>query len=249
MPAPSDKKATELVRLLKFQAACRDCPQSNVTQPDPPAPDGLFSDAKLGVEITEYSLGQGKDGSLPRQQETVHRRITERAKELYEAELTRHLQVSVLWTIFTACPTRAEEEQIARRIKWHVFEKTSIQLQRCRVSWEDLMEPLFTKYGIEITIYPISGVGNSCWSSAACFGFPPEATRIQNVLDEKEPRVIEYRKTCNAVWLLIVANAEFFSSQFTSDSHLNQMRFNTSFDRVFLLEEPQSTIHEFQINR
>ena len=117
MPAPSDKKATELVRLLAFQAACHDCPQSTLTQPDPPAPDGLFPDAKLGIEITEYSLGQRKDGSLPRQQETVRRRIIERAQELYGAELTRHLQVSVLWTIFTACPTRTEEEQSAQRIK------------------------------------------------------------------------------------------------------------------------------------
>lgn len=247
MPADTIKKAQELERLLAFQNACADCPRSAPTQPAPPAPDGFFLTEKLGVEITEYSLGQGKAGSLPRQQETVHQRIAYEAQSLYEANLTRHLQVSILWTIFTSCPALREEQQIAQEIARHVLENTRNQLQICRVSWEDINDPLFTKYGIEISICPIEGAGNSCWSSMACFGFPPEAMRIQNVLDEKESKVTEYRKTCDEVWLLIVANRNFFSSQFTPDSRLAQMQFTSSFDRVFLLEEPQNTIHEFRV--
>jgi hypothetical protein len=247
--AETQKKAKELERLFAFQNACPDCPRSLLVQPEPPAPDGLFPEKKLGIEITEYALGQGKEGSLPRQKETVHQRIAQEAQSLYEAKLTRHLQVSILWTIFTTCPTLKEEKQIAQEIARHVFGNTSGQLQICRVSWEDVNIPLFTKYGVEISICPIDGFGKSCWSSMACFGFPPEATRIQNVLDEKESRVIEYRKTCDGVWLLIIASRDFFSSQFTPDSRLAQIRFNSSFDRVFLLEEPQNTIHEFQIAR
>jgi hypothetical protein len=249
MPAVDQKKVKEFERLLAFQNACHDCPRSTLIQPEPPSPDGLFPESRLGIEITEYSLGQGKGGSLPRQQETVHQRITQEAQFLYEAKISRHLQVSVLWTVFTACPTVKEENQIAQKIAWHVFENTSIQLQPCSVLWKDVNDPLLTKYGLEINIYPIAGVGKSCWSSMACFGFPPEATRIQNVLDEKESRVADYRKTCDKVWLLIVASSDFFSSQFTPDSRLGQMKFKSSFGRIFLLEEPQNTIHEFQIDR
>jgi hypothetical protein len=247
IPAETNKKAKELERLIAFQNACPDCPRSAPTQPAPPAPDALFFAEKLGIEITEYSLGQGKAGSLPRQQETVHQRITQEAKFIYEAKLTRHLQVNILWTIFTSCPALREEQQIAQEIARHVLDNTRSQLLICRVSWKDINDPLFTKYGIEISICPIEGVGNSCWSSMACFGFPPEATRIQNVLDEKESKVTEYRKACDEVWLLIVASRDFFSSQFTPDSRLAQMQFASSFDRVFLLEEPQNTTHEFRI--
>jgi hypothetical protein len=81
----------------------------------------------------------------------------------------------------------------------------------------------------------------------ACFAFPREATRIQTVLNDKESKVAGYRRTCNRVWLLIVASNDYFSSQFTSDSQLAQMEFDSSFDRVFLLEEPQKRIHEFQV--
>lgn len=245
----AEKKAKELERLVAFQNTCVDCPRSALTQPEPPAPDGFFAEHNLGIEITEYSLGQGKGGSLPRQQESVHQRITERAKVLYEATLTRHLQVSVLWTIFNSCPLLREENEIARMISGYVFENTSAQLEMCHLSWEELNEPLFTKYGIEMTIYPIPGVGKSCWSSSACYLFPPEATRIQSVLDEKESRIVEYRKKCDSVWLLIVANGAFFSSQFTLDSRLKKAAFETSFDRVFLLEEPQNTVHEFYVDR
>lgn len=249
MPADINKKAKELERLLAFQNACPDCPRSAPTQPAPPAPDGLFPTEKLGIEITEYSLGQGKAGSLPRQQETVHQRIAQEAQSLYEAKLNRHLHVSIRWTIFTTCPSQREEEKIAQTINWHVFENTSIQLQMCQVSWKDVNDPLFTKYGIEITICPIAGVGKSNWSSMAGFVFPPEATRIQNVLDEKESKVIDYRTVCENVWLLIVATREFLSSEFTPDSRLARMQFTSSFNRVFLLEEPQNIIHEFQIAR
>jgi hypothetical protein len=249
VPAVSRKKAKELDRLLAFQNACPDCPRSTIVQPEPPAPDGLFPEEKIGVEITEYSLRQGETGSLPRQQETVHQRITWEAQSLYEAKLSRHLQVSILWTIFTACPALREEKQIAEKLAFHVFENTSFRLQMCRVSWKDVNDPVFAKYGIEISIYPIDGVGKSCWSSSACFAFPQEATRIQEVLDDKESRVIDYRKACDKIWLLIVANSNFFSSQFTPDSRLGQTKFNSSFNRVFLLEEPKNTIHEFQIDR
>ena len=249
MPADTLKKAKELERLLAFQNTCPDCPRSRLIQPEPPAPDGLFPESKLGIEITEYSLEQGKGGSLPRQQETVHQRIAQEAQSLFEAKLSRHLQVNILWTISTACPARREEKQIAQTIAWHVFENISVQLRMCRMSWKDVNDPLFTKYGIEISICPVEGVGKSCWSSMACFGFPPEATRIQNVLDEKESRVIVYRKTCDNVWLLIVASSKYFSSQFMPNSRLGQMKFNSSFDRIFLLEEPQNKIHEFQIGQ
>jgi len=249
MPSETNKKAREFERLLAFQNACLDCPRSAPAQPAPPAPDGLFTAEKLGIEITEYSLGQGKPGSLPRQQETVHQRIAHQAQSLYEARLTRHLQVNILWTIFTSCPALREEPQIAQEIARHVLESTHDQLHICRVSWKNINNALLTKYGIEISICPIEGAGKSCWSSMACFSFPPEAARIQKALDEKESKVTEYRKTCDEVWLLLVASSEFLSSQFTPDSSLEKMQFTSSFDRVFLLEEPRNTIHEFQIAR
>ena len=59
-------------------------------------------------------------------------------------------EVNILWTIFTSCPVLREEQQMAQEIARHALEKISGQLQICRVTWEDINGPLFTKYGIGI---------------------------------------------------------------------------------------------------
>jgi len=240
------KKDRELKGLLAFQKKCPICPRSTPIQPEPPAPDIFFPECGLGIEITEYSLGQGKDGSRPRQYETVHQRIAKIAQTEYEASLKRHLQVSILWTIFTACPTVREEKSIALAIAQMVATKTSTHLEMCHVEWKEFNTPLLQKYGVELSIYPTVGQGPSCWSSMAVFNFPKEAMRIQSALDEKESKVSEYRKTCQTVWLLIVADRNFFSSTFSFEPNLLQMTFQSSFDRVFLLDEPQNSIYEFK---
>jgi hypothetical protein len=240
------KKERELKSILAFQQNCPACPRSTPIQPEPPAPDVLFSDCGLGIEITEYSLGQGKNGSLPRQYETVHQRIAEAAQTEYESSLKHHLQVSILWTMFTTCPTVREEKSIAQAIAQMVAAKTSTLSELRHVDWGEFNSPLVRKYGVELSIYPIAGQGRSCWSSMACFNFPREASRIQTALDEKESKVSGYRKTCQSVWLLVIADRNVFSSTFSFDPKLLQMTFQSSFDRVFLIDEPQNTIYEFK---
>jgi len=69
------QKKREFGWLLAFQEKCPDCPRSIPDQPNPPAPDFLFPQSCLGIEVTEYSLGQGKQGSHPRRLESVRRKI------------------------------------------------------------------------------------------------------------------------------------------------------------------------------
>ena len=242
------KKQKELNSFVAFQQNCLACPRSLPIQPQPPAPDILFPDCDLGIEITEYSLGQGKDGSRPRQHEIVHQRIAEAAKTMYESKSNHHLQVSIIWQIFTLCPTVREEKIIAQAIAEMVTLKISKGLRMCSVESEEFSEPLIQKYGVGLSIYLLLGKGLSCWSSIACFSFPHEATRIQTALDEKEIKVFEYRKECQAVWLLITADRKLFSSGFSLELNLLQTSFNTSFDRVFLLDEPQNSVYEFKTN-
>jgi hypothetical protein len=243
---PAEKKAKELNSLLAFQENCPDCPRSTLIQPQPPAPDIVFPECGLGIEITEYSLGQGKNGSRPRQHETVHQRITRAAQVEYEASMNHSLQVSVLWTIFTECPTIREEKSIAQAIARLVVTNTTTRQGTGFVNWGPSNNPLLQKYGVEVNIYPIGGQAPSCWSSAACFSFPEEALRIQAALDEKEFKIAGYRRFCQKLWGLIIADRTFFSSQFSPHPKLLQMTFHSSFDRVFLLDEPQNLIYEFK---
>jgi hypothetical protein len=54
------QKAKELNWLLAFREKCPNCPRSIPDQPKGPAPDFIFSESDLGIEITEYLLGKEK---------------------------------------------------------------------------------------------------------------------------------------------------------------------------------------------
>jgi len=245
MPTNAEKKAKELKRLLAFQENCPECPRSNPIQPEPPAPDIVFPECGLGVEITEYSLGQGKDGSHPRQLEIVRERIAHAAQSEYEVTIKHCLQVSIIWAN-DECPTKQEEKGIAQAIAQLVAAQNFRNERMHRINWKWFDNSLLKKYINTISIFLIDDQGQSCWSSMACFCFPKEAPRIQAALDEKESKVSEYRKTCQTVWLLIIADRAFFSSQFSPESNLSQTTFHSSFDRVFLLDEPQNSVYEFK---
>lgn len=102
---PQSKKSRELERLLAFQKICLECPRSKPSQPKPPAPDIIFDECNLGIEITEYSLGQSKDGSLPRRLESVRQRITCAAQIKYELTSKHWIQVSIMWAN-ERCPAK-----------------------------------------------------------------------------------------------------------------------------------------------
>ena len=166
------KKEKELKSFRAFQQNCLECPRSSPTQPAPPAPDIFFTECGLGIEITEYLLAQGKDGSRPKQHEIVHQRITDAAQAIFESKFNHLLQVSVSWTIFTICPSTREEKIISRVIAEMVESKIHQGIKIGTAEAAEFSEPLVHKYGVCLSLYLLSGKGFSCWSSMACFSFP-----------------------------------------------------------------------------
>ena len=148
------------------------------------------------------------------------------------------------WETPDLIAARSEAVRLHTTLKYSTVEIEKAVM--CHVEWEEFNTPLLQKYGVELSICPIAGQGSSCWSSMAVFSFPKEAPRIQTTLDEKESKVSEYRKTCQTVWLLIIADRNFFSSAFSFEPNLLRITFQSSFDRVFLLDEPQNSIYEFK---
>jgi hypothetical protein len=243
-----DKKVKELRELLAFQAKCLECPRSTPLQREPPAPDIVFQECNLGIEITEYSLGQGKGGSQPRQLEVVHQRVARAAQAEYEATIKHCLQVSIGWAI-QKCPSKQEEGGIAHAVAQLVAAQDFWSQKIHRIDWREFHNSLLKKFIHFISIFVISDHGQSCWSSMACFPFPRETHRIQTTLNEKEFKISGYRQVCRTVWLLIVANGEFLSSQFSPEPSIPKTRFSSSFDRVFLLETPGNSVHEINVEQ
>ena len=240
------QKAKELNCLLAFREKCPDCPRSTPDQPNPPAPDLIFSERGLGIEVTEYLLGQGKDGSHSRRLENVRGRIVRDAQLEYERKFNHCLQVVVSWATADR-PTKHEEKTLSQTLARLVAMQMSGSERSWRITWEQFGEPTLEKYVAELSIYLVGD--RSCWSSAPAFWLWEAEQRVQIALDEKEPKTSEYRNFCRELWLLIVADRSWLSSKFFPDQNFAKATFSSSFDRAFLFDEASSLVYELRIER
>jgi hypothetical protein len=240
------QKKKELSWLLIFQEQCLDCPRSIPDQPEGPAPDLIFSKSGLGIEVTEYLLGQGKDGSHSRRLERVRQRVVRKAQSEYERNFPLCLQVEVIWATMD-CPTKREEKPISQALAGLVASQTSGSGKLCRISWEQFDELVLQKYVAEVSIYLMGEIGQSGWSSAAAFWLWEAKKRVQVALDEKEPKISAYRKFCRELWLLIVADKSWLSSKFFPNHDFANAIFHSSFDRAFLLDASSASVYEVKI--
>jgi hypothetical protein len=240
------QKEKELSWLLIFQEQCSDCPRSIPDQPEGPAPDFIFSESGLGIEVTEYLLGQGKGGSHSRRLERVRQRVVREAQSEYERNIPLCLQVSVIWATMD-CPTKPEQKAISQALARLVASQTSGSGKLWRLDWEQFDELVLQKYVAEVSIYLMGEIGQSSWSSAAASWLWEAKKRVQVALDEKEPKISAYRKFCRELWLLIVADKSWLSSKFFPDHDFANAIFQSSFDRAFLLDESSSKVYKVKM--
>ena len=240
------RKTAELESFHFFQAKFSDCPRSQPVQPLPPRPDLLFRDINLGIEITEYSLGQSRMGSHARRLEVVRRKIVSKAQLDYELSRKDCLQLSVFWANLE-CPTKSEEKVLAESITQLVLSRSRQPPRMWRIGWEEFDNSTLQKLVAEISIYIIAIEGQSCWSSAASIWAWEADKRIQVALDQKESKVRQYRKFCTEIWLLVVANREWLSCRYFRDPTLAEAKFRSSFDRAFFLDEASEMVCELAL--
>ena len=239
------QKKKELSWLLIFQEQCLDCPRSIPDQPEGPAPDLIFSESGLGIEVTEYLLGQGKHGSHSHRLERVRQRVVREAQSEYERNSPLCLEVRVIWATMD-CPTKREEKAISQALARLVASQTSDSGKLWRISWEQFDELVLQKYVAEVSIYP-GEIGQSGWSSVPVFWLWEAKKRVQVALDEKESKISAYRKFCRELWLLIVADNSWLSSKFFPNHDFANATFHSSFDRAFLLDASSASVYKVKI--
>jgi hypothetical protein len=86
-------------------------------------------------------------------------------------------------------------------------------------------------------------------SAAEAGAIGHDVERVQTLLSQKDGRVMEYRKKCRFVWLLIVTENNHLSSMFSPDEDFAEATFRTLFDRAFILDEFKGQVLEIPISR
>jgi hypothetical protein len=241
------EKSDELRWLLSFQEKCPAYPRSPPIQPQEPAPDILFPEAELGVEITRYYLGQGKKGSPLRKLESDQEGIIQAAQRRFEALRNDQLQVSVGWIPGVESAKTDRDFLVGGIVQ--VVVKLLAQGQNCwQPDWTQPDEAALGKHFAKVWVDRLKR-DPSFWVCIEAGSLGDDVHRVRVVLDEKESKVIEYRKRCRYIWLLIVAEGRHISSTFSPDEDFEPATFRTSFDHVFILDVFRNLVREVRVEK
>lgn len=222
-------------------------PASAITMSDRPDVIITSDSTILGIDIREIHRPKtSKDKYSIRETKALIDKIVDDAENKYTGICKTLLHIRVKFSPDISVP-REDKDRLSSIIadaihnevsKHSLGEVVQIHLYQSQHHIE-LVESITGLYHPELP--------KSCWS--ADFGFQGApiliSDAIQNELNEKEKKIVGYRNRCSVVWLLLVETGEY-SSHYEDELPVD-VRYSTSFDRVYLLRNPTGEVIELPI--
>jgi len=183
----------------------------------------------LGIEHTRIVRGQ------VRAEEDTRRTIIRTAQHLFESSGGPDLQ---LWASFRKDHIAKDEtDEIARAIARVVARNIPEQggrnlLQMWRLA-PAIRPPKVIEIDISRWVEPVDGF----WTVSLGGGVPRlTSDKIQEMINAKEPKLEDYRKRCDILWLLIALDGLSPSGWWDISQDVVKAEYRSSFDRVILYD-------------
>jgi hypothetical protein len=243
------KKAMERAYLERFRVNFADFPDGEVVLSE--HPDFLVKTQSrwIGIELTEYHVQEPVEdwGSPMRALEGTEDRVLRTASEQYQSKGLPPVVVSVLWHPHQALDRRRIPElaaDLTNLVQEHLPETGhSVTIRRCHPAWRSLPQEVAS-----LTVVRRKSISKNSWTSVRG-AFVPTLTpsELQQIMWNKEAKVLSYRQQCREVWLLIVARGLEPSTHVDLGSEVVVHEFETTFDRVFFLHHADEYVAELRL--
>ena len=244
------QKARERAYLERFRENFADFPDGEVVSFE--HPDFLVKAQPrwIGIELTEYHVQEPDKGwgSPMRALEGTEDKVLRTASEQYQSKGLPPVVVSVLWHPHQALDRRRIPElaaDLANLVQEHLPElghRVTIRRRR-HPAWRSLPQEVAS-----LTVVRRKSISKNSWTSVRG-AFVPTLTppELQQIMWNKEAKVLTYRQQCREVWLLIVARGFEPSTHVDLESELESHEFETTFDRVFFLHHANEYVAELRV--
>ena len=202
---------------------------------------------RLGIEMTDIYWPQ-RLGTRPRQeQESLRRRVAKLAEQLYQRLDLPPVYVSVHFARQIGLDKRT-----VRPLAEHIVELTVSNTPPPAQSFAvDSGRQIRACLPTQVRAMRVHRFD---WMRRPSFSVPdgdsvPRLTiaEVQRHIERKNRRYSTYRRKCDAVWLVLSVNGPRLSTAFEVDDDVPAARYDTTFDRVFLLQHMGSSL--FQLHR
>ncbi len=232
----NNKKARERHFLDEFATIYPAFPAGKIV--DRESPNFLIEqDAKIiGIEIVDYVRGQNKGESEERRNEVLWQKVANEAKEKFEAKHNIPLLVHFLWNKHHNL-RQSEISQLAVNAVNIIEKHVPIQLfESVRIGSDELDNTLLEKVCHSIKAWRVRNEKQSLWSLISSGWIEVQTDEIQSLLVSKNGKVQEYLQVCDTVWLIIVADGRYISSNIDISSAVANTVYKSLFEQVFVYD-------------
>jgi hypothetical protein len=229
-----DKKSRERLLLKEIIELSPDFQFSVIT--DCESPDFLvgFESRVLGVEMVDYIRSQNNGEAANRRKEIVWQKIVDAARENFEKDNNVLLIANFHWYPHKF-PSQSEVTVLASYISSLISSKISLdESDRIRLGDDDFDGTPLEEYLRSIIIHRVKK--QSLWNTVSADFIEVQAKEIQELLSSKSNKVGEYLVKCSSVWLIIVADGQYISSNVDLQPHTLQYSYSSRFERVFFYD-------------
>jgi hypothetical protein len=246
------QKQRELAFINELRGLLADFPVEEVHPFE--TPDALLqcSDRILGIEVVEYVRGQnqGLHGSMVRKRENDRQRVASIARRVFENRFQCNLIVYLLWNSnIELLPADVQElgRELGDLISQRLEEVPEAIHSPIAIEIGDDWESLLARSIVHVDVMRTNG--SALWSAVEAGFIGTDASEIAALIEKKNDKASEYRRKCDELWLLIVADGSNISSNVDIDRHLMEHSFETVFDRVLFYRRFEYDVIELRIMR
>jgi hypothetical protein len=244
------QKAREGAYLQRFRENLASFPEGEVVPSK--HPDFLVKTQPrwIGIELTEYHVQEPDEGwgSPMRALEGTEDKVLRTASEQYQSKGLPPVVVNLLWHPHQALDRRRKSKlatDLANLVQEHLPElghRVAIRYRR-HPAWRSLPQEVES-----LTVDRQVNFSENSWTSVRGASVPTlTPPELQQIMWNKEAKMLSYRQQCREVWLLIVARGFEPSTHVDLGSEVEVHEFETTFDRVFFLHHADEYVAELRL--
>ncbi len=194
------------------------------------------NDMTLGVEHSRIVKPADKKGFSLMQEEQVQQKTLNLACEIFFKNTGKFLEVTVTFIGQTRINAKNLAPQIAEIVEAYIPEEDDSRI----LEKYDGINRILPEEINRIRIFNSNKLIGNYWTfDGAGFQTELHPDWIRNAIDRKNQKLSNYKENhpeCSQFWLLLVKHGFRPSSWFNIPDSINQIEFESEFDRVFLLD-------------
>jgi hypothetical protein len=230
------KKKRERLFINEVTTIYPDFPSGTIS--DSEEPDFLISSESqvIGVEIVDYIRGQNQGESAYRRNEKLWQQIADMARQEFETHHSDPLMIHFFWHPHRH-PRKADVKRLAVSAASIIGQCVPQTLfENIRIDFDDIESTPLQEFVVSIYITRVRNNKQVLWSYTNAGLISISVNEIQDLISSKNAKVTNYLQKCDKVWLIIVADGRYISSNVDLSEEVRHNCFHSQFKKVLFYD-------------